>query len=187
MKNLNSSYILVLFFGIFLLASCNKDEPIIEDPEELITTVELTLTEINTSETVVLRFRDIDGDGGNEPEITGGTLKTASTYAGSVVFLNESVSPVENVTDEILEEDEEHQVFYQSSDLLSIDYDDMDSNNAPIGIRTFVRTTDTTGPANLTVILRHEPAKDGAGVADGDITNAGGETDIEVVLPITIE
>ena len=37
--------------------------------------------------------------------------------------------------------------------------------------------------ATMTVILRHEPNKAGAGVSDGDITNAGGETDIEVTFP----
>ena len=35
--------------------------------------------------------------------------------------------------------------------------------------------------------LRHEPAKDASGVAAGDITNAGGETDIEVTFDVTVE
>ena len=40
--------------------------------------------------------------------------------------------------------------------------------------------------ASMTVILRHEPDKAGAGVSDGDITNAGGETDIEVTFPFEL-
>jgi hypothetical protein len=39
----------------------------------------------------------------------------------------------------------------------------------------------------LGVILRHQLDKNAAGVADGDITNAGGDTDIEVVFPVTIQ
>lgn len=188
MKNLKSIYILAFVSVIFILSSCNKDEPIIEKPVELITTVELTLTEMNTSETVVLKFADLDGDGGNEAEITGGTLKGSSTYSGNVLFLNESVSPTEDVTEEVAEEADEHQVFYQADNgSLSVDYDDTDADGAPIGLRTFVRTTDMTGAVNLTVVLRHEPNKSASGVAEGDITNAGGETDIEVTFPVIIE
>ncbi|HBK71516.1 MAG TPA: type 1 periplasmic binding fold superfamily protein, partial [Flavobacteriaceae bacterium] len=36
-------------------------------------------------------------------------------------------------------------------------------------------------------ILRHEPNKSASGVSDGDITNAGGETDIEVIFNITVQ
>ena len=42
----------------------------------------------------------------------------------------------------------------------------------------------TTG--NLTIILRHDLDKNGAGVSSGNIANAGGETDIEVVFPIQV-
>jgi hypothetical protein len=35
--------------------------------------------------------------------------------------------------------------------------------------------------------LRHEPAKSAAGVADGDLTEAGGETDVEVVFEVIVE
>ena len=36
-------------------------------------------------------------------------------------------------------------------------------------------------------MLRHEPDKSAAGVSSGDITNAGGETDIEVSFNVIIE
>jgi len=39
----------------------------------------------------------------------------------------------------------------------------------------------------VTITLRHEPAKDATGVSDGDITNAGGETDISVNFPVEIQ
>ena len=40
---------------------------------------------------------------------------------------------------------------------------------------------------SYTITLRHEPAKTATGVSGGDITNAGGETDIEVVFDVTVE
>jgi hypothetical protein len=39
----------------------------------------------------------------------------------------------------------------------------------------------------VVVTLRHEPDKGAAGVSGGDITNAGGDTDIEVTFPVVIE
>jgi hypothetical protein len=40
-------------------------------------------------------------------------------------------------------------------------------------------TAATTG--NIVVILRHEPIKNAEGVASGDITNAGGATDAQII------
>jgi len=48
-------------------------------------------------------------------------------------------------------------------------------------------TTDAAGSGTITVILRHEPDKGASGVNDGDITNAGGETDIEVTFDVTVQ
>ena len=39
----------------------------------------------------------------------------------------------------------------------------------------------------MVVVLRHLLDKFAEGVADGDITNAGGDTDVEVSFPIVIE
>jgi hypothetical protein len=62
----------------------------------------------------------------------------------------------------------------------------MDANGNPVGV-TFDLTTGDAGNEQFTVILRHEPNKSASGVSDGDISNAGGETDIEVVFDIHIE
>ena len=57
------------------------------------------------------------------------------------------------------------------------------------GASGLLSTLMTKGPdaAKINIILRHEPNKKGLGVSDGDITNAGGETDIEVSFDITIK
>jgi hypothetical protein len=84
-------------------------------------------------------------------------------------------------------EKEEHQFFFTPAGLmLNVTYLDMDSLGYPVGVLTTIGTfQDATG--TLRVTLRHMPDKAAAGVSDGDITNAGGETDIEVTFPITIE
>ena len=56
----------------------------------------------------------------------------------------------------------------------------------PLGL-SFEVTTGNTANETFTFVLRHEPDKSAAGVSSGDITNAGGETDIEVSFDVIIE
>ena len=172
----------------FFLTSCGDDEdPDIENEQEVITTLSYTLTPDGGGTAVVLNFTDLDGDGGNAPVITGGTLAANTTYTGSMELLNETEDPAEDVTVEIAEEDDEHQFFFSTTVAgLSVGYTDQDDDGNPIGLASSL-TTGAAGTGNLTVILRHEPNKDGAGVSDGDIAEAGGETDIEVTFPIDVQ
>ena len=189
MKKIN----LLLALGVFsmlFITSCEKDEPedpIIPNEEEVITTLNFTLTPDGGGTPVVLSFQDLDGDGGNAPTITEGTLDASTIYSGSLELLNELESPAEDITEEVGEEALEHQFFFQTSvSGISIAYDDMDEDGNPIGISTIL-TTNETGLGTVTVILRHEPNKDGSGVSTGDITNAGGETDIEVTFNVEVQ
>ena len=179
----------ILFIALSAIAltisSCVKD-PEIEDPEEVITTLNYTLTPASGGSAVTLSFQDLDGDGGMDATYTVGDLAANTTYSGSIELLNESETPAEDVTEEIEEEDEEHQFFFSATNGISITYDDADPNGNPIGLANTL-TTGAAGNAAITVILRHEPDKDASGVADGDITNAGGETDIEVTFDVTVQ
>ena len=181
----------ILFFGIILLAlsytSCDKEPPEIPNDEELITTLTYTLTPLAGGEAIVLQFSDLDGEGGNEPILTGGALEANTSYLGALDLLNESVDPAESITAEIAAEDEEHQFFFQTSlsDLV-FSYSDLDADNNPVGLSTTL-TTGMAASGTITIILRHEPKKNEAGVADGDITNADGETDIQVTFPIDVQ
>ena len=167
--------------------SCDPDDPEDVNEEELITTVTYTLSPTSGGSDVVLSFQDLDGDGGNDAIIVGGTLASNTTYNGSLTLLNESEDPVEDITEEVQEEDDEHQFFFQVDNLdLAVQYADQDGDGNPIGLLSTV-TTRGAGNGSLTVILKHEPEKDAAGVSSGDITNAGGETDISVTFPVTIQ
>lgn len=189
MKKINLLFVAGMFSLLFL-TSCEKDEPedpIIPNEEEVITTLNFILTPDGGGAPVVLSFQDLDGDGGNAPTITEGTLDASTIYSGSLELLNELESPPEDITEEVGEEALEHQFFFQTSvSGISIAYDDMDEDGNPIGISTIL-TTNETGLGTVTVILRHEPNKDASGVSTGDITNAGGETDIEVTFNVEVQ
>lgn len=139
--------------------------------------------------TITLQSRDLDGDGPNAPVITvSGPFSVNKTYNGSLVLLNETESPAENINEEIEEEDDEHQFFFQlSNNIATVTYADADGNGNPVGLKFNLTTSTTLGSSNLTITLRHEPNKLAAGVSSGSITNAGGETDIQVVFPISVQ
>ena len=193
MKKIN----LLLALGVFsmlFITSCEKDEPedpIIPNEEEVITTLNFTLTPDGGGTPVVLSFQDLDGDGGNAPTISEGTLDNNTIYNGSLELLNELEDPAEDITLEVAEEELEHQFFYETlfptelSDV-NIAYNDLDEEGNPIGLST-VLTTGEMGSGTITVTLRHEPNKDADGVSSGDIANAGGETDIEVTFNVEIQ
>lgn len=185
MNNLNKTKIFFLAIGAVILTSCNNDDDPVNE-EEVITTVTTILT--NGSNTITLTSRDLDGDGPNAPVFSASGNLTANTvYNGEVRFLNETVIPAENITVEVEEEGDEHQVFYQTPTAIgSFGYTDFDINGKPIGL-TFTFTTGNTGSGNIIVTLRHLPNKSAAGVSAGDITNAGGATDALVTYPIVIQ
>ncbi len=180
--------ITVLFVTSSLLTSCSKnDDPTIPNEEELITTLKYILTSDDGGEKVVLCFQDLDGNGGNTPTITKGTLKSNTTYIGELVLSNEQKTPSEDITSEIKNEGNDHQFFFQTTiSNLKVTYNDQDTNKNPLGLKTTL-ITKNKGNGTLKITLRHMPNKLGNGVNNGDITNAGGETDIEVTFNITIQ
>jgi len=165
--------------------SCDDEMPTPPEEEELITTLiyELTATD---QPTVTMRFEDLDGDGGVEPTVTGGTIKAGVTYEGAITLLNESESPSENITLEVQEEDDEHQFFFTNTFDGVVNYADTDDNDKPVGLVTTLLAADT-GTGDLTITLVHEPVKDATNVEQGDITNADGSIDIEVTFSVTVE
>lgn len=182
----NNFYLLLLAMVVILSSSCEKEDPEIPNEEELITTVFYTLTPAGGGDDIVFSFKDLDGDGGEAPVIVGGNLSANSSYEGSISLLNETEDPAEDITEEIEEEREEHQFFYETSvEGLTILYSDEDEDGRPVGLTTDVNTN-TAGTGTLTITLRHEPDKDAANVSMGDISNAGGETDIEITFPVVI-
>ena len=188
LKAKNLLFLLALLVVPFI-SGCDDDDPEPENEEETITTVALTLTPTTAgSDVVVMTFTDLDADGPLPPATTqSGDLTANTTYTGAITFSDASdPTDIEDITLEISDEDDEHQVFYQTDAGLNMTfaYNDSDDDNNPIGLLTNVTTGDASS-GNLTVTLRHEPNKTATGVAIDNPAPAGGETDIEVVFGVT--
>jgi hypothetical protein len=186
------SFSLLIFSTLFLAITCftscsNDDEVEVPNEEEVITEVIYTLiSQTDPTDIVVFTFLDADGEGGADgTSTTLGNLKASTAYNGTITFTNTIEG--EDITEEIDEERDEHQIFFETTvSGMTLAYTDEDSNGFPVGL-TSTATTDAAGTGTLKITLRHEPAKDADGVAAGDIANAGGETDIEVTFDVTVE
>jgi|TARA_B100001094_G_scaffold180701_1_gene175079 hypothetical protein len=170
----------------FLYFSCNDDDdtPAPINEEEVITTMTIYLeNSADASDVIMMQTQDLDGDGPNEPVITvDGPLSSGSAYIGAIGWANEMEDPAENITLEILEEADEHQVFFNASGVdIAFEYGDFDSNNNPLGV-VFSMSTGNAGSGTITITLVHEPTKPNDG-----LDTAGGSIDIQTSFPVTIE
>lgn len=185
-KIMTAKRIAVCFMGGLLFSACSKDnehpKPI--NQEEVITTVRVVLTPGAESMPIELQSRDLDGDGPNAPVITvSDNLLVNTTYSGRIVLLNETMTPIEDITEEVAQEANDHQFFFSSTGPIgTIVYADEDGNGNPLGI-LFNLSTLTAGPGTLTVTLRHQPKKPN----NGTLADAGGETDIAQTFNFTIQ
>jgi len=178
----------LVFFVATAFTACSSDDPEVVNEEELITTLTATLKPSGGGTDIILKSVDLDGDGPDAPVISVSANLSANTnYSGVLKVENETESPAEDITLEVLEEDEEHQFFFTpTNNIATVTYDDMDGDGNPIGVQFSLATT-TAATGNLTITLRHKPIKTASGVSNGDITNAGGETDVQAVFPITVQ
>ena len=184
MKTIKFLSMLALTGVLFTSCSDDDDTPEEVNEEEIITTLTVTLVPQGGGDTVTLQTQDLDGDGPNAPTVTvSGPLAGNTTYGGTIAVLNETETPAENITEEVAEEDDEHQFFFQTTGSINgVTYGDFDGNGNPLGI-TFALETSTAGAASITVTLRHEPKKPN----DGTLADAGGETDIAATFNLTVQ
>jgi hypothetical protein len=188
MKQFKTNISILAFFLVSTAAftGCNDDNDVTDPPkpneEELITTVELTFTNLrDTSEVNVFRFADPDGDGGNGPTQFD-TIKLASkgAYSMLVRFLDESTSEIEDITEEIKEEATDHLVCFSSDgNGLFVAPQDRDKNGLKLGLFNNVMTNSPES-TNLTVSLKHQP-----GIKNGSCDV--GETDVEVAFVLEVK
>lgn len=181
MKNLK---FLFAFFALnaLLFAACDKDDDDPTTEQEVITTVQLQLTPEPLDTFHTYTARDVDGPGGNAPEIDELHLTAGQVYTVSVKFLDESnaANPLD-LTPEVLEESVAHLVCFETTgNAVAPTILDMDANGKALGILSSFTPT-TVGTGTLQVSLKHEPDKDAASPC------STGETDVEVTFDVTIE
>jgi hypothetical protein len=190
MKNLKITTLALV--ALLALSSCSKDDTPPVNEEELITTVTVVFTPQGGGTSITLQYKDLDGDGPNAPLTTvSGNFAQSKTYDGAVTFKNEAANPIEEITPEIIAEGVDHQLFYEKTGTLNaFTYgtasSNFDVNGKPIGLQSIFTTTGAAS-GTLKITLKHLPNKSGVNVAAGDITNAFGNTDVEVVFNLTVQ
>lgn len=160
--------------------SVNPDTNVNPNEEELITTVELQFSDSLDNPIDTFYFKDVDGVGGNDPIIDSLYLSSNTTYHLSIRFLDESnPNDIEDITVEILEEDDEHLVCF-NSDVATLDIEITDSDGTyPLGLASRWESG-VAANGSLTLTLKHQP-----GVKNGNCDL--GETDVEVNFPLIIQ
>ena len=188
--------------GSLFITSCNKDE--LEAPEkenvvEEFTNIEFIFTNVNDANDISKGiWEDEDGFGPMEPVILQHpTLKAEETYKLTFLMENRLVTPVENVLEEILDEDDEHQIFFAfdegtfssptgvgniADNSGEINYLDFDDNGLPLGLETKWTTAGSKTGAKFRAILAHKPDVKGPNSAWNS-----GDIDWDITFDMTIE
>ncbi|MGZ5244345.1 MAG: hypothetical protein ACXWW0_10620, partial [Bacteroidia bacterium] len=119
--------------------------------------------------------RDADGIGGQEPTKDSFLLDANKTYFATLTLLDETKSPAVNISEEVKEEANDHQLFYKSNHI-NFSYADEDTNNPPLplGLKTIWRTG-ISGSGYVEIILKHQP-----GTKNNSMDT--GETDIHIAF-----
>ena len=180
-KKITRLSLLIAFISILAVA-CKKDKDTPKpggstpppNEEELITTVKITFVDTaGVQPTIVVWFRDPDGDGGNPPtQFDTIRLAANSVYNAAIELFDESKNPVEDITTEIQEEDDEHIFCFTPTNVnLSIIRTDSDGTYE-VGLAS-QWTVGNASVGTTQVVLKHQP-----GVKDG--TCVPGDTDVEL-------
>ncbi|MCC5921657.1 MAG: hypothetical protein LAT68_04455 [Cyclobacteriaceae bacterium] len=172
----------LLVAGLLFTVACSDDVEAPEEENEVeeFTNIEFIFTNINDASDVSRGiWEDEDGFGPLEPVIIQHpTLKAGETYELTFIMENRLVTPVEDVMDEIMDEDDEHQIFFAFDDNLfsdptgtgnirdevnnrtdnDINYLDFDDNGLPLGLITrWTTVEEARTDGKFRAVLAHKP------------------------------
>lgn len=203
MKKLLSASLLLTILIIGMLSSCKKDDPTPENIPELITKAKLKFTTTGGA-TVEVTATDPDGEGVQDIKIDGPiNLVKGTTYTLSLELYNELYKSTEegyNVSDEILEEADEHLFFFEWTDGVfsnpsgngnidnrndPLNYgSSVDSKGLPLGLTTSWTTSAvaTSGAKSFRILLKHQPE-----IKSTTSTSIDGESDLDLSFTIAIQ
>ncbi len=186
-----------MLIPFILLFACSdvKDGHDHDHDHEVMTTIVLNFTDPDGSTS---EYQFVDLQDGNDPTVDEITL-SAGTHTLAVSFWNELETPTHDVTPEISDEQDEHQVFFSGdvencttgSALVQHSYTDSDSQGHPIGLTNTITTIDE-GTGELIVSLRHLAMEDGQLVKTGSLAeeycngnDIPGDWDVQVTFPLS--
>jgi len=178
------------FASALIISSCNKKtDPPTPDEQELITTVKIQIIEEFSSFLQTYEYKVENGFGGSGGTIKIDTikLKPNTKYDAVLTVLNEKATPIKNITDEVIEESNEHLFFLNSNPVsgngsLTVSSGNKDKEGNPLN-QTFKITTGGSGTGKFQVVLLHEPTNKNATSLDA----TGGETDLDATFPVLLQ
>lgn len=200
-KNLQ---LLAILFSVITIIGCSKDDDVAPEEEnevEVFTDVTLVFTNTaDVNDVVRASAQDPDGTGIQELQILDAiTLAGDTEYTLTYEILN-ALDPadIEDIGDEILEEDNEHQFFFSFTENVfanptgngnidaaadPINYNDADENGNPVGLSSTWTTSSTASSgASFTVRLQHQPDVKTATSGSND-----GDTDFALTFALNIK
>ncbi len=172
----------LFLMGSILFNACKKDDPQPVNEEELITTLIVNLKDVATGSSSSFAFKDPDGEGGNPPtQFDEIAMEAGKEYECTLSVLNESVSPAESITEEILEEDVDHQFYFETTgSSATVITTDIDAVGLPLGLESNW-DAGAPGVGTMKITLKHKPGEK----ASGDAVSVG-ETDIEITFTTNV-
>ncbi len=201
LKNIYTNTLLIIS-AFLLVISCDKGEPVVVHEHEVFTRVVLEVKKDGETNFKKYTFEveghddhghddhgdDDHGDDDHGDEHTEVELDTNSTYHVGIFFYNDSdPDNIEDVTLEVIEEADAHQVFYEMTEIPGFSIaaasdDTKDSNGNPLFLKTSWTTASETS-GDVMAYLIHEPtSKTGSTRAD-----FGGATDVEIEFEVHVE
>ncbi len=173
-----------IFILSIVLHSCKPEKDNCTNCEnELITTLNITLTDSATGAVSHVIFRDLDGDGANAPtQFDTIKLSANHTYTASFLILDESKTPADTTSNEIREEQNDHAFFFHPAGVnIGVTYIDFDTHTPPLPVGLDTKWyVGAAGTGTLQIVLRHQP-----NVKDG--TETPGDTDLDVTFKTQIQ
>lgn len=170
-----------------------------EDPnedEEFIDEIVLTFTPTGGGDAVVVTWSDPDGEGVQDGSADG-PINLASGVEYDLTIALANTIEGEDITEEIEEEDDEHQFFFAfTSGIFSnptgdgnvdnggdpLNYNDSDDNGLPVGLSTrWTAGSSTSSTGDFRIVLKHQPDQKSA---TSDATTGG--TDVDLTFDINI-
>lgn len=172
-------FAVILLSGLVITSCKKKDDH--SDEEENITTMRVILTPVSGGTPQTFTWKDVDGPGGNAPVIDQINLAPTFAYQCTLQFLDESKSPAEDKTGEIVAEADDHQVYFEPTGNLTVNNLNNDGRGLPLGTSS-AWLSGAAGTGSIKITLKHKPGQK----ASGDPVTKG-ETDIEVTMPVRIQ
>ena len=175
----------------------DPDAPPCENEEEIITDVILTFTPVDGGTAVTAAAQDPDGEGPLDLVVLDDIELVESTEYTLTMELLNSIEG-EDITEEIMEEDDEHMFFFAFTDEVftspagdgnvdnrpdPVNYNDFDENMLPVGLNTSWETEcgEETSTGTFRVILKHQPGEK----SETSTVNDGG-TDVDLTFNVNV-